>query len=936
MLASVFFLLPFFEVSCQDKVLFSPTGLQLATGERIDVPKNLFTGEMEKRDIPAQSEASIALALAVAAAVLALARRPLTDFLGSVAAGVGVWQLVVLRKVLEDKVNGTAGNQIKMVPKEGYTLVIVLLALGAVVHLWLWQKKRVSDLGAKNSGFRLARGERALFVCGLVILGLFYGGPFVLQATFNRRPSSAIVRAVAVAQLPDELHIGDWRDIKSVDCSFSRRTPIDWKENLTAGGVWHLEVAIVLRQKIDLYRAEDFIALARVTHDDSVEIKNAREQAAQLVSANGLPTLPRESPLFSRTSALGEENAEKVELYAYRASPSWLGWSLQACAKCWSGLFADQRGWRLRAWNVLPRLPQSPAEIGAHRLLTLADMPKDSLVVGEPSTAKAISDYNSERAAYVAAVQKSLAAQKFILFDKTVREEAERQVAGFYPKDGWTIDSMESLAGSSAPEGFMEGKSLGVTLRRTKALYVKAPMDQAATVLASSADLNIALQTAKEFFPALVSSWPKSPELYVISKPRGEVVKLTAALRASEAATKWVLLGLTWSQPEIIAKDSAGGLPASDITGNVVFLDQSQTGLPTPDDWVRRQNSAIADVHAEEKRMAHRYGSDRTVWRVLGKAFAAAGGEDQLRQVGALSEQMHAKITWNYLFRECQAEGSGSMHWQAHPFSVTDGFELSFQFKPLLGPPETVAFSLARSLDADGQQSETKNQSGNSKSTASAAVARFELHKAYGARLLWHLATSEGPFEIKVNNEATKFTVAERGLPEFQVEIDPASGFIRSVSYNELSEDGKQLNVGWRFLSSGTVVSDIREFSIDGKKVERYDLSDVSYEKNSGGSSGAQTTPRSYPTLDQVKSDLLGMHIGSAYNGWRFDSLSEFRVFTLRSSQVTENIVSFRIYLQVAGSDGTGGTAEIVVRYKSQGGRWVLVGLDDTGTWSKQ
>ena len=689
---------------------------------------------------------------------------------------------------------------------------------------------------------RLQRKKAIMAGCALGALGIFYGGPVVLQSTLNRRPPEKLVQSQVSALLPRSLHVGDWREVSTIRFSYQRKQATDWKEDLVASGDWRVEAKVDLRQKVDLFQPDDFGAHARTVRDDSATFADAARQAERLVSKRDLPEVPSVPSLFALATAAGETTTANVSFDIRRWGYSWLGPSPMLCWQCWNALFSETRGWTVNLSVPATEVPVSNS--GPQRLRARTDLPNDGLVVGDPRVDKAVADYLAARAAYVTAVKRETGKQQLARLNGLIRSEAERQVATqFYPANGWKIDSLETITDPLPPDERNLEKRLQISLQRTQPLFKGATAEEAARVIPSSAEFTEAQKTAQEFFPAVAASWPQTPQVYVVSRPRGELVSQVVSTKAHNDGKGWILDEIAWPESEIVAKNPAIGLAASEIKGDPIFGGEDRASIAKATDWLRRQTEAIAGARAAEKRMTERFGGDQAAWRVLFKAFAAVGGVDQLRQVTTMTEQVRTKMSWSWLFVNRDAEGSGTIFWKARPLVVENKLNVSFRFKPLLGAEETIAFITVDSTDTSRSESETMNcfaitSSGRrplqgTREVLAPARHRFYLNRAYAAQLLWHLAVDDESFEVKPIANTSNFTVKVAGLPQFRVAIDPTSGNVQSVNYNEYLGENEPTPIVWQFDGyrkfSDLTLPTRREVLIDGKRNWLYEVTDLKY-----------------------------------------------------------------------------------------------------------
>jgi hypothetical protein len=635
--ATLCFLLPFFEFSCQGKTLFAPTGLQLATGQDVDVQKNIVTGETERKSFSPQLNAGIALALAAAAALLALARRPITSLFGAVVAGVGVLQLLALRGDIVGEmlmaVDGLKAQQamlqmVNVTAKEGYTAALACIAIGGAAQLWLWSQGRTTDHSGKGGGLRLTRGDR-IAALGLLIMGtVFYGGPWLLQVTLNRHPPSESVRALARGKLPYALHVGDWCDVKSVEISYRREYNItDWQEDLTASGDWLAETTFVLHQKIDLFRPENFSKLARATHDDSAEFTNARLLADRFIWAKSLPPLPVEPQLFSRASAAGDEFTEKVKFRVSKRTSPWLGWSVQACWKRWSVLFTKDRDWDLWASVFASIVP--PERSDSYLLRLRNNLPKDALVAGEEATVIAIKDFLAKRHEYVLAVEARAVAENLPRFQREVRRRLKDEVSRrFQPSSAYSAKQIDlRLPQASVAEKPVFDCVADVNVIAEDDVLIETSFATEAAILGDDFS---AFEKAKE---ELAKFFPNQVDLSNLSRlirrtiEKGNSRKTEATISVKRDGPFWDITNVAWAKDNPTNLPVGGTFTASQLKDSDLVV---SSGSPQMEErlrtYVAQRKQFVQDVGRELSALESRWGPDRSAWEIVAKCIDVQGG----------------------------------------------------------------------------------------------------------------------------------------------------------------------------------------------------------------------------------------------------------------------------------------------------------------------
>jgi len=90
-------------------------------------------------------------------------------------------------------------------------------------------------------------------------------------------------------------------------------------------------------------------------------------------------------------------------------------------------------------------------------------------------------------------------------------------------------------------------------------------------------------------------------------------------------------------------------------------------------------------------------------------------------------------------------------------------------------------------------------------------------------------------------------------------------------------------------------------------------------------------------TIDQerIKADLIGKRIGDflSYN-WKFDSMSEFKEFSITGKKETKYLIEYTIDILVIGNNGNSATATLTVAYRNDDEKWHIVNVTDNNTLS--
>lgn len=181
-LALLCFLLPFVEVSCQQRPIASLNGYQFAFGGVV-TQTNPISGVAESRSIPAETTATVALALACLGLLTALIKKPESNAIG-VAAGVGGGiALLMLKAKIESQIAQQQGQGIVEIAfKGGYWLTLALLFCGTALQARAFAK-------AWSDGWRINRKHGIIIGCCLAVAAIFYAAPIGYRILANRAPS---------------------------------------------------------------------------------------------------------------------------------------------------------------------------------------------------------------------------------------------------------------------------------------------------------------------------------------------------------------------------------------------------------------------------------------------------------------------------------------------------------------------------------------------------------------------------------------------------------------------------------------------------------------------------------------------------------------------------------------------------------------------------
>ncbi|MBI2514498.1 MAG: hypothetical protein HYV96_21190 [Opitutae bacterium] len=571
---------------------------------------------------------------------------------------------------------------------------------------------------------------------------------------------------------------------------------------------------------------------------------------------------------------------------------------------------------------------------------TRAELPSETSVVGEPAAQKAIDDYRAARQSFSIAVKEAFSAQKIAFLNDAIRAEAVRQIeAKFYPSGGWKIDLVDSVR--RAAQSPLD-ESISITASRSQPLYLPAGSEDVARLMASSESFQAARKMADELEMPIASSWPVAPPLYIISKSRGEILKTSIQVRAHNTASEWVIDKATLNEKDIPQKNASDGSTVTEIGMQAAFLDYEQFGLTTPKDWQRRQDDTVAEVRAEERRFAAKYGSDRDAWHQLFKIFAAVGGRTRLAALPGISEQVRTEMPWPWLIGNREARGEGTIERIARPFRVDENLNVSFRFKPLLAAEYTVFFKSLCTTTQTSRRSVTQDcyaltKSGRegmtgSKEFTEPVKAKYFMTREYAAHLAWRLAADDGTFIVRGGDRPSRLFVKAQDRPEFQVDLDE-NGNIQKLSYTDSVAEKSSSQIVWQFgryrTFDGLTLPTKREVFVDGKRDWSYEIvSARSLDSNALTNFTSAGHPQT-PTERQIMTDLLGYTMRSGSEWWTFDGLHEFRRFTiLVPPRFKAPHLSFRVQATLVSEGSRGVIAAFSIRYVLQNGLWVLDGID--------
>lgn len=84
----------------------------------------------------------------------------------------------------------------------------------------------------------------------------------------------------------------------------------------------------------------------------------------------------------------------------------------------------------------------------------------------------------------------------------------------------------------------------------------------------------------------------------------------------------------------------------------------------------------------------------------------------------------------------------------------------------------------------------------------------------------------------------------------------------------------------------------------------------------------------STPDADQIKTDLIGQHMGGIFNGWIFVSIKEFEEFKIVDKQQNGNILEYECDMRLRDIKYGGRyKAKVLIVYRKTDGTWQLVSL---------
>ena len=84
------------------------------------------------------------------------------------------------------------------------------------------------------------------------------------------------------------------------------------------------------------------------------------------------------------------------------------------------------------------------------------------------------------------------------------------------------------------------------------------------------------------------------------------------------------------------------------------------------------------------------------------------------------------------------------------------------------------------------------------------------------------------------------------------------------------------------------------------------------------------------PNVQKIKRDLIGKEIGSAWLGWRFESLAEYERFEIVETNHSGDLVEYKVDAVLKDLDSQQRyTADLLISYRKENGEWKLVYVTD-------
>lgn len=665
---------------------------------------------------------------------------------------------------------------------------------------------------------RIPKQESALFLAAVVAVAIFYVGPLLFDIVFNRHPPLEMLKTEAIERASRNNSLGELHTVKSTDFSYSRLESASWGEHVTASGALRVNATLTLEQKADLFRPADFTSYAETKANSMQDFKDAFALAKGLSSQAALPSIPVKPPLFLRESSRGDSSKVEIEFSVFRSTAYRHGYAPLSIFKNWGGLSEKNRRWDISN-QALPVVAM-PTRTDRKRPLTRENLPKDAVVVGTADFDKAVTRYRAACADYVVAVKKAIADEKSDSLHKAILAEVKRGIASkAYPEDGWVLDSMAPVSVPSPDSGGRAKLNVSVSLRRTQAFYKEASAGERERTLALPKEHAEARRTAERVFPNLVAAWPSAPRLFQVAAPSGEMAQLSLDVWLKVADGKWVPEAVGWPADIKIAKDRAQGIALEEIAKTDVVDDSDAVWALTPKEWRRRQAEVVEKVREAERVMEARFGRDREAWVIMQTAFAAVGGEAELRKQSMFVENV--KIRMN--FSKSEPIGQGTIS-HSLPFRRKDQFSLS---------AKNVNFGYVDSLHSLGGWQKITDRPTE---VLLRKGVEDRYRRVFAENILWHLAANDSSSDIRVvsvpNEKPYRLVVKASNMPELTLTISASSGFLEGVMYMDSERNAsKRVSMEWRYSGhrnfSGFVRPGIREFYIDGERMERSEVLSV-------------------------------------------------------------------------------------------------------------
>jgi hypothetical protein len=493
--ALICFLLPFVEVSCQNKSLIAINGYQFAVGSDIQ-QTDPFSGQVQRRHVDVEPGATIALILTGIGLLCALIRKPEGNAIAALAGAGGVTALLTFKSKIESEVGQQGQGVIEVAFSNGFWLAIGLQFAGGLAQARAFTT-------AWSEGWRF-KARHGIFLCALFgTTGIFYLGPICFDALGNRAPSQSIVGNYLFTMSRPH-----WTN--PFDCELRALS-------FTSGQNELFGVASVdLTRKENRYVADDIERRAEEDGFDSQAFARAVDDCNHL-PADKQPDLPAAPlSLLSIAEPRGERLSIKVTFLARKLSPSWR--------------FKDRiQAWtQTRNWYYLsPSWPQSPAGVDSSTAALVGP------VFGEESGKRAISDYEDTRKMFINDVR--IAKKKVALeaeektADKLVADSVmqlakKRLAATFKSIDFFdiSVEGTERHEASSTGENRSFVLDAEIALRQTQPIYKLAP-EQPSTwdEFQTGSPYLTKLEWAKKYARFLKAPMARSARLYELVSAQG-------------------------------------------------------------------------------------------------------------------------------------------------------------------------------------------------------------------------------------------------------------------------------------------------------------------------------------------------------------------------------------------------------------------------------